>query len=92
MTIFVPQKLVNEIDNIVESEARTRSEVVREAVRVYLSKRADAWDTISPQKASELQRRIAETDGYIPYEQIQEELGLGRFSGSKKGSAKRRKA
>lgn len=45
MTISLPPKLVREIERKARVEGRSRSELVREAVRQYLG-RQDGWERI----------------------------------------------
>lgn len=37
--ISMPEKFLNEIDNLAEEEQRTRSELIREALRTYVYKK-----------------------------------------------------
>lgn len=37
--ISMPEKFLNEIDNLAEEEQRTRSELIREALRTYVHKK-----------------------------------------------------
>ncbi len=45
MTISLPPKLVREVDRKARFEGRSRSELVREALRQYLN-RQDRWEQI----------------------------------------------
>ena len=36
--ISMPEKFLNEIDNVADNENRTRSELIREALRTYIHK------------------------------------------------------
>lgn len=45
MTISLPPKLVKEVDRKARTEGRSRSELVREALRQYLA-RQDRWEQI----------------------------------------------
>ena len=45
MTISLPPKLVKEVDRKARDEGRSRSELVREAVRQYLA-RQERWEQI----------------------------------------------
>ena len=36
--ISMPEKFLDEIDNVAETENRSRSELIREALRVYIKK------------------------------------------------------
>lgn len=36
--ISMPEKFLNEIDGVAENESRSRSELIREALRVYIQK------------------------------------------------------
>lgn len=42
--LSIPDKFLNQIDEIAENEQRTRSELIREALRTYM-KRNIAFDT-----------------------------------------------
>lgn len=43
--IILPKELVAKIDELAKKEYRNRSELIREAVRVYISDKSD-WDEI----------------------------------------------
>lgn len=45
LNIALPVKLVNEVDKQAKKEYKNRSELIREALRVYLQKRA-RWNKI----------------------------------------------
>jgi len=46
--IALPEELVNKVDQIAQNEFRNRSELIREALRVYIA-RVEKWDTILSQ-------------------------------------------
>lgn len=45
LNIALPKELVKKIDKVANKEYRNRSELIREALRVYLSK-IEKWDKI----------------------------------------------
>lgn len=47
--IQIPDLLLSEVDAIAEAEQRTRSELIREAMRLYIRKQGIRTDVIIPQ-------------------------------------------
>ena len=45
LNIALPKDLVKKVDNVAKKEYRNRSELIREALRVYLS-RIEKWEKI----------------------------------------------
>ncbi len=41
MTISLPRQMIEEVENIRKTEHRTRSELIREALRMYMSRARD---------------------------------------------------
>ena len=53
--ISMPEKFLNEIDNVADNENRTRSELIREALRSYMYKSRVKNSTIATKNAAILE-------------------------------------
>ena len=90
VTISVPHNLSTLIDDIAAREERSRSEVIRDAVRSHFAARAAQDD--EPIDMDMLRSRLAELDRSVPYDQIRKSLGLGSASAARKAARPTRKA
>jgi Arc/MetJ-type ribon-helix-helix transcriptional regulator len=66
MTISLPQPMIQEVERVRKMEHRTRSELIREALRLYFN--------------PELAARIARLPVYVPTKQELREIEKGRRS------------
>lgn len=66
LNIVLPDELVKQADAVAKKEFRNRSELIREALRVYIARRRD-WE-----KLSEYARRQAKAVGVTTEEQVNE--------------------
>ena len=55
--VSIPDKFLNQIDEIAENEQRTRSELIREALRTYM-RRSIAFDVKKSAADAELLEKI----------------------------------
>ena len=53
--ISMPEKFLNEIDNVADNENRTRSELIREALRSYMYKSRVKTSAMAAKNASILE-------------------------------------
>jgi Arc/MetJ-type ribon-helix-helix transcriptional regulator len=58
-TVSLPPAMAREIDRAMKAEHRTRSELVREALRIYLSARAMPSEMPTPAEARAYRRGMA---------------------------------
>lgn len=61
MTISLPSEMVSDVERVRKLERRTRSELVREALRTYLAKRIPAVEA-TPSEREMMRRGRAEID------------------------------
>lgn len=80
ISVNVPEAMLPEIDAAARREHRTRSELIREALRRYLSDRDRmiAADDAQPDEVEAIRRGRAEFERgeFIRLEDLQRELGL----------------
>ena len=53
--ISMPEKFLNEIDNVAENENRSRSELIREALRTYMHKNQVRENALAAKNATILE-------------------------------------
>ena len=53
--ISMPEKFLGEIDNVAENENRTRSELIREALRTYMHRNRVRENTLATKNATILE-------------------------------------
>ncbi len=53
--ISMPEKFLNEIDNVADNENRTRSELIREALRTYMHRNKVRENTLATKNAAILE-------------------------------------
>lgn len=56
MTVSLPRKMLQEVDTIRKKEHRTRSELVREALRVYMGARTLPVYTPTPRELADIRK------------------------------------
>lgn len=72
--ISLPESLLDEIDQVAESESRTRSELMREATRSYLTERKE-WNALF-RYGQEQAKKLGLTTEDVPrlIKEVREEL------------------
>ena len=87
MTISLPAAMIEEVETIRKVEHRTRSELVREALRTYFSTRFPE-ETPTPAELQAYRRGMAafKRGDYVTLEQLHHELGSPRRRPRKKVS------
>ena len=89
MTISLPPALLEEFETIREVESRTRSELVREALRFYFEKRYPVVEASREELAAIRRGRAAFARGdHLSLEEVLNELESPRHRSRKKSSAK----
>ncbi len=85
MTISLPPAMVKEVERVCKAEHRTRSELVREALRTYMGDRFPVV-AASPAELRAIRRgRMALRRGeYVTLDQILHDLGPDRRQAGKK--------
>lgn len=53
--ISMPEKFLNEIDNVADNENRTRSELIREALRTYMHRNRVRENSLATKNATILE-------------------------------------
>jgi Arc/MetJ-type ribon-helix-helix transcriptional regulator len=81
ISVSLPEEMLPEIDSVARKEHRSRSELIREAVRQYLaaeSGRMIPLDDAQPDEANAIAqgRREFERGDFVRLEDLQRELGL----------------
>ena len=91
MTVSLPQRMIQEVERIRKTEHRTRSELVREALRVYMNRmRALSVYTPAQKELREIEKGRAELRRGESY--TLNELFPGVEGQRRKTSAKSRRA
>ena len=81
ISISIPEEILPELDEAAQSEHRSRSDLIREALRRYLSSRRGRLiplDDALPDEAEAIKRGRAqfERGEFVRLEDLQRELGL----------------
>jgi Arc/MetJ-type ribon-helix-helix transcriptional regulator len=79
ISVSIPLEMLPELDKAAREERRSRSELIREALRRYLSGgRMIAFDVADPDEAAAVARGRAEFErgDFVRLEDLQRELGL----------------
>ena len=85
VTISIPAALADKVDEQAAKEYRTRSELVREALRLYLKRQAVLEDVdVTLAESAELRSRLASHASFEPYDAVRKALELARSSKSPK--------
>lgn len=71
MTISLPEEMISDVERVRKIERRTRSELVREALRNYLAKRFPAVEA-TPREMAAIRRGRTEIDAgeYVTLDQL----------------------
>lgn len=87
LTISLPPEMAKDVERVRRAEHRTRSELVREALRTYLSRRVPTVEA-SPGELRAIRRGRAEfkRGEYVTLDELLHALGTARRSKSRKGS------
>jgi len=88
MTVSLPPEMIKAVEKVRKSEHRTRSELVREALRTYLATRRFREVAASPAELRAIRRGRAEIrrGQYVTLDQLLHEVGTPRRQKSKKGA------
>lgn len=85
MTISLPPEMIKDIERIRKAEHRTRSELVREALRVYFSDRFPVVTASAAELRALRRGRMEHERGeYVTLDQLLHALGPARRSVSRK--------
>jgi Arc/MetJ-type ribon-helix-helix transcriptional regulator len=81
ISVSLPQEMLPEIDNLARREHRSRSELIREALRRYLSVAGDRMIPLDDPEADEVKsigrgRQEFKRGEFVRLEDLQNELGL----------------
>ncbi len=90
LTISLPPAMTAEIDKVRRKENRTRSELVREALRAYF---ADRYPTVQPTKAERARitkgRAEIRGDQFVTFDQLLDVLDSSRRAPRRQGAQAR---
>lgn len=87
MTISLPPEMVEEVERVRKTEHRTRSELLREALRVYFSRRIPEETPTAADLRAIRRGRAAHTRGdYVTLDELLHEMGSLRRRSRKKVS------
>ncbi len=79
MSISLPPEMIAKVERVREAEHRTRSELVREALRTYFDRRIPEEPLARAELAAVRRGRAAYAAGdYVTYGQLLHELGAPR--------------
>src|SRR5262245_38529441 len=80
MTVSLPSAMLEEVDAVRKKEHRTRSELVREALRVYLGKRTLSVHTPTPRELEAIRngREEIRRGEYVTIDQLFQHLDVDR--------------
>jgi len=88
-TISLPPAMLDELERVRQEENRTRSELMREALRQYIERRYPAEKATKAELAAVRRGRAEFKRGdYITLEQLHDVLATRRHSKRKKGTRK----
>jgi CopG family transcriptional regulator/antitoxin EndoAI len=89
MTISLPPAMAKELERVRKAENRTRSELMREALRQYFASRYPLYTPTKTERAAIARGRAAFRRGeYVTLDQIHNELDSARHQARKKRSRK----
>lgn len=91
MTVSLPQGMIREVERIRKTEHRTRSELIREALRVYMN-RARGFGVYSPTRAELLEIGKGRTELSRGESYTIDELFAGLADQRRKAGAKGRRS
>jgi predicted transcriptional regulator len=88
LTISMPPEMLKEVERVRKLEHRTRSELMREALRTYFSGRRVREALASPEEIRAIRRGRAEIrqGKYVTLDQLLDEMGRPRRRKSKKSA------
>jgi predicted transcriptional regulator len=87
MTVSLPEEMVEKVEKVRKAEHRTRSELVREALRVYFSSRLPTVTASSAElRAIRRGRRAHERGEYVTLDEILHAMGSPRRPTGRKGA------
>ena len=87
MTISLPPGMVKEFEKVRKAEHRTRSELVREALRYYIESRFPVYKPTKAEiRAMEAGRRDIAKGNFITWEKLRPELDSKNSSKGRKSS------
>ena len=79
MSVSLPPEMVVEVERVRKAEHRTRSELIREALRTYFKRRIPEETPTADELAALRRGRAAVAAGdYMTYDQLIHELGAPR--------------
>jgi len=85
LTISVPPEMLDELERVRREEHRTRSELMREALRVYFSSRIpERAPTAAELRAIRRGRAAFARGDYVALDQLRHELGTAACRSRKK--------
>jgi predicted transcriptional regulator len=91
MTISIPPAMALEMEIIQKKEHRTRSELLREAWRLYFESRFPIYKPTKAERAGIKKGRADIKAGrFVTLEQLKHDLGLDNHANSRKGTRKAR--
>ena len=89
MTISLPPAMIRAVEKARKEEQRTRSELIREALRTYFAAKATYTPTIAELRLIEKRRAALRRGEYRTVDELRADIGReGRKSRSKKRSAR----
>ncbi|HEY3129371.1 MAG TPA: ribbon-helix-helix domain-containing protein [Acidobacteriota bacterium] len=87
MTISLPPEMVEEVERVRKAEHRTRSELLREALRVYFSRRIpEETPTAADLRAIRRGRTAYARGDYVTLDELRHEMESSRRRSRKKVS------
>ena len=88
MTISLPPEMMKQVERVRKTEHRSRSEVMREALRTYFAGRRFREALASPQEIRAIRRGRAEIKQgkYVTLDQLLNEMGSPRRRKGKKSA------
>lgn len=89
MTISLPPEMAKQMERVRKKEHRTRSELLREAWRVYFESRYPVHQPTQAETAAIRKGRAEYQRGeYVTVDQLHHELAVARHEKRKKGTGK----
>ena len=92
MTVSLPPAMIEEVERVRKAEHRTRSELVREALRTYLGAGRSYLPTVAERRAIERGRTELRRGEYLTLEELRAHVGAVGRKARRKSRRSRPKA
>lgn len=74
INFVIPEKLLNEVDRLAKEDSRSRSELLREAIRLYLKEQTQRKDDFALIKKSAKRISMKEEEAIVSVDKVRRSL------------------